>query len=43
MSQPTNSNAKVQEQTIQFTQRLRDEAHHEPFKLKDRDQPSGLF
>ena len=30
MSQPTNSNAKVQEQTIQFTQRLRDEAHHEP-------------
>ena len=31
MSQPTNSSApKVQEQTIQFTQLLRDEAHHEP-------------
>ena len=31
MSQPTNSSApKVQEQTIQFTQRLRDEAQHEP-------------
>ena len=31
MTNPANSSsAKVQEQTIQFTQRLREEAHHEP-------------